>query len=172
MKSVFLHTGGWSVAVNSACFLAYQGDVGAQLEGTPNLPTLQSLPKRVRKVSLKALRDWTSGVDPQMSVVETVPEPVQGMLAGIAIDLRKFAFFLEVFPSDGDLVVGASTKDHGVKSIGFEVGNWRGCLAGIDTSARRNPFEEFQSLIREPPQDHSIEVGDSPFDLMLELESE
>lgn len=160
MKSVFLHTGGWSVAVNSACFLAYRGDMGATLEGTPTLPLLGPRPSKVREVSLEALREWTSKEIPQMVEVETVPTYAQGVLEGVNFDLRRFAFLLSVLPSEGELLVWPSIKMVEVKSLGFEVGRWRGCIAGVVGSS-----SECSNVFREKEEE-------DPFELLMSLESE
>jgi hypothetical protein len=160
MRSVFLHQGGWSVAVNRMCLLAYKGEIGASLPETPTLPILQTKPKKVTKVSLYLLRSWISEVEPQMVEVDDVPVFSQGILAGIKLDLRKLAFITSLFPSEEFILVWSATKLTGVKSLGFECGPWRGCLAGVD-----GPSSECSNVFKEVPED-------SAFDLMMELESE
>lgn len=160
MRSVFLHPGGWSVAANAQCWLAYKGEIGASLEGTPTLLALESRPKKPRKVDLKLLREWVSNVIPEMIGVEDVPTDAEGVLEGVNFDLRKFAFILSVLPSKGELLVWPSTKETGVKSLGFEVGRWRGCIAGV-----AGPPPEFSNVFSEEPEE-------DPFELLMSLESE
>lgn len=160
MRSVFLHPGGWSVAANSACLLAYKGEIGATLEGTPTLAVLGARPKKSRRVTIEALREWTSKEIPQMVEVETVPTYSQGVLEGVNFDLRRFAFILSVLPSEGELLVWPSIKETGVKSLGFEIGRWRGCIGGVAGSSLEcsNVFGK--------------ESEEDPFDLLMSLESE
>jgi len=160
MRSVFLHPGGWSVAANTACLLAYKGEIGVALEGTPTLPVLGLRPKKSRRVSLEALREWTSKEIPQMVEVETVPTYAQGVLEGVNFDLRRFAFILSVLPSEGELLVWPSTKEAGVKSLGFEIGRWRGCIGGVAGSSL-----ECSNAFKEGPEE-------DPFELLMSLESE
>lgn len=160
MLSVFLHPGGWSVATNTACLLAYKGDIGVSLEGTPILPVLQEKPKKVNKVGLEALRDWTSKEIPQMVVVDTVPIFSQGVLEGVNFDLRRFAFLLSLLPPEGELLVWPSTRMAAVKSLGFEIGRWRGCIAGV-----AGPSSECSNVFGKEPEE-------DPFELLMSLESE
>lgn len=111
-------------------------------------------------MSLEALREWTSKEIPQMIEAGTVPLFAQGVLEGVNFDLRRFAFILELLPQKGDLLVWASTKDVTVKSLGFEVGPWRGCIAGVNS-----PASECSNVFKEGSEE-------DPFELLMSLESE
>ena len=95
-----------------------------------------------------------------MVEVDTVPLFSQGVLEGVNFDLRRFAFILELLPQEGDLLVWSSTKDVTVKSLGFEVGPWRGCIAGV-----AGPSSECSNVFREGSEE-------DPFELVMSLESE
>ena len=82
----------------------------------------------------------------------------QGVIAGVNVDLRKFKFILKLLPP-GDIFVWDTTLAHGVKSIGFERGPWRGCLAGVGLESK-----EVTNIF--VPEDKT------PFEEMMELESE
>ena len=160
MLSVFLHPGGWSVAVNSSCFLAFKGELGARIENPPLLPLLQQpRPKKALKFDLDGVKAWVSQINPQMVEFDTVPNWATGVIAGVNVDLRKVAFILNELPEE-DLFVWDSTRAQGAKSIGFECGQWRGCLAGV-----AGEIEECLNVFKPPPVK-------SNFDVMMELESE
>jgi hypothetical protein len=157
MKKVFLHPGGWSVAANHSCLMAFRGEIGEKIDYPPLLPILnRPRPDEALKVEIHSLLKWVSGSRPSLKVLE-VDSEFQGVLAGVSIDLRKLAFILKSLPSS-EIFVWDSTLAQGVKSMGFECGSWRGCLAGVDLNPSKcsNVFE--------------VEV--TPIDLMLELESE
>ena len=94
-----------------------------------------------------------------MVEVDSVPEWAQGVLIGVNLDLRKLSFILGFLPSE-DVFLWNTTKAQDVKSIGFECGPWRGCLAGVTGSASgcTNVFKE--------------KKDDAAFNLMMDLESE
>lgn len=102
---------------------------------------------------------WVSQVTPQMEEFDTVPNWATGVIAGVNVDLRKLAFTLKLLP-DEDLFVWDASKVQGVKSLGFECGQWRGCLAGVE-----GEVEECLNVFKPPPVK-------STYDLMMELESE
>ena len=157
MNRVFLHEGGWSVVANPRCIMAFKGEIGEKVEGSPLLSILQ-LPRPTEdlKIEFRLLMKWVSKFRASLEVSD-VDLKFQGVLAGVNIDLRKLAFVLRPLPP-GDIFVWDTTLAHGVKSIGFERGPWRGCLAGVtgDASECSNIFVP--------------EV--SPIDEMMELESE
>lgn len=157
MSSVFLHQGGWSVVANHHCVIAFKGEVGEKVEDVPLLPVLQlPRPKEAVRVELSSLLKWVTKVKPLLDVVD-VDLKFQGVLAEVNIDLRKLSFILKLLPP-GEVFVWDSTLAQGIKSLGFERGPWRGCLAGvgIEASECTNIFV----------------VEESALDLMLELESE
>jgi hypothetical protein len=160
MDSVFLHLGDqglWSVVANHHCAIAFKGELGERVEDYPLLPFLQQpRPSDAVRVELRSLLKWVSKVKPLLDVVD-VNLKFQGVLAGVNIDLRKLSFILKLMPP-GDIFVWDSTPAQWVKSLGFEIGPWRGCLAGVGSEVA-----ECTNL---------FEVEESPLDLMLELESE
>ena len=112
-----------------------------------------------------------------MEEFETVPDSSQGVLEGVNFDLRRFSFILGLLPSGGELLVWDWTKEVGVKSLGFEIGPWRGCLGGVagESSECSNVFKMepekclFKGLgVKSPPK----ESEEDPFELLMSLESE
>jgi hypothetical protein len=160
MSKVFLHQGFWSVAANNSCFLAFKGEIGEKIENSPLMVTLQQpRPKKALKLDLDGVKEWVSQIDPDILDSHTVPNCAMGVITGVNIDLRKLSFILSILP-DEDLFVWNSTRAQGVKSIGFECGQWRGCLAGLASDA-----EECLNIFKPSP-------AKSTYDLMMELESE
>jgi len=159
MSKIFLHQGGWSVAANSSCVLAFKGEIGEKLDVPPPLPFLDSIDSMtVMRVELGSLLKWVSKFKPSMEVLD-VNSNFQGVLVGVNVDLRKLAFMLKLLPP-GEISVWDTTQAQGVKSLGFERGPWRGCLAGVGSEASdcTNVFQK--------------EEDEVLFDEMLELESE
>jgi hypothetical protein len=159
MDKVFLHEGGWSATANPSCIMAFKGEVGEKVEGSPLLSIL-SLPRpdSAVRVEFRLLMKWVSKFRSSLGVRNDVNTEAQGVIVGVNVDLRKLHFILKLLPP-GDLFVWDTTLAHGVKSIGFERGPWRGCLAGVamDASECTNIFV---------PEDKT------PIDEMMDLESE
>lgn len=161
MKLVFLHPLGWSVAANGSCVVAYKGEVGESIKDPPALEFLSGdPPSSSSKFKLSSLKSWIakSKIRPKMGDLLDVPLKFQGLICGVNIDLRRFAFILDCL-SDEDVMVWSSTSQVVVKSISFESGPWRACLAGVASSPDEvtNTYDDFCST--------SIEC-------MFELESE
>lgn len=158
MSKVFLHQGGWSVVANPRCIVAFKGEIGEKVEGSPLLSIL-SLPRPdgALKIEFRLLTKWVSEVKSLLDVTDVDPK-YQGVIAGVNVDLRKFKFILKLLPP-GDIFVWDTTLAHGVKSIGFERGPWRGCLAGVGLESK-----EVTNIF--VPEDKT------PFEEMMELESE
>lgn len=157
MGKVFLHPGGWSVAANPSCIMAFKGEVGEKFDPHPPLPILkQPRPAGAVKVELSSLLKWVSKFKPSLEVTD-VNIKYQGVIAGVNVDLRKLVFILKFLPP-GDVFLWDSTRAQEIKSLGFERGPWRVCLAGVGSDAAdcSNVFE----------------VDESVLDLVMDLESE
>jgi hypothetical protein len=158
MGKVFLHEGGWSVTANPSCIMALKGEIGEKAVGSPLLSILQlPRPDSAVRIEFRLLSKWVSKFRPSLTVTDVNLKFI-GVIVGVNVDLRKLAFILKLLPP-GDIFVWDTTLAHGVKSIGFERGSWRGCLAGVGVDAAEcsNVF---------------VDEGKTLFDEMLELESE
>jgi len=139
--------------------MAFKGELGEKVAGSPLLSILAlPRPDSSVRIEFRLLMKWVSKFRSSLEVRDGVNTKSQGVIVGVNVDLRKLHFILKLLPP-GDIFVWDTTLVHGVKSIGFERGPWRGCLAGVgaDPSECSNVF---------------VPDGPTPFDEMLELESE